>query len=49
MNNGLCPECGVELTLWEDREIEIEPYGETIVEVTLFCGICGYEQTHYED
>jgi len=49
MNNGICPECGCEMLVWDDREIEIDEYGSTVVEVTIFCPSCGTEETYYED
>ncbi len=47
--NNMCPECHVELVLWDDKDIEVDQYGTTVTEVTLFCGICGYENVVYED
>jgi C4-type Zn-finger protein len=44
----LCPICGCKMLVWE-LEIEVDQYGNTVVQVELFCGGCGYEDLYYED
>ena len=48
MNNGLCPECGVEMDLTEvgyGRDDNDEP---VITGEIYSCPACGYEETTYD-